>query len=198
MTVPSTVQWIGCSMPETNLLRELIREAKAGDTSAFERIVVLHECLVLRVAQRLLLNGEDAKDAAQEVFLRLHRKLGRFEQEQDFAPWLYRMTVNICHDLRRRKKQEISLEGAMEAQDISPSAEESVLLRQQRQLVVAALESLSEREREVIVLRDLEGLSTAEVAAITGASEATVRSQICMGRVKIKNHVAARLRRGSV
>ena len=198
MTVPSMVQWIGRSMPETNLLRELIREAKAGDTSSFERIVILHERLVLRVAQRLLLNGEDAKDAAQEIFLRLHRNLGRFRQEQEFVPWLYRMTVNICHDLRRRKKQEISLDSSMDAQDISPSVEASVLLQQQRELVIAALGTLSEREREVIVLRDLEGLSTSEVAAITGASETTVRSQISMGRVKIKNYVTARLRRGSV
>jgi len=183
-------------MAETNLLRELIREAKAGDTSSFERIVILHERVVLRVAQRLLLNGEDAKDAAQEVFLRLHRSLGRFKQEQEFIPWLYRMTVNICHDVRRRKRQEVSLDNSVDAQDMSPSAEASVLLQQQRQLVLAALGNLSEREREVIVLRDLEGLSTAEVSAITGTSEATVRSQISMGRVKIKNYVAARLRRG--
>jgi RNA polymerase sigma-70 factor (ECF subfamily) len=197
MTVPSTVQWIGRSMPETNLLRELVKEAKAGDLQAFERIVVLHQKLVLRVAQRLLLNAEDAKDAAQEVFIRLHRSLGRFQQEQDFGPWLYRMAVNICHDIRRRRKQEISLNGAMEMFDLSPSAEETAVLREQRELVFAALGELTDREREVIVLRDLEGLSTAEVAEITGRLETTVRSQISMGRVKIRNHVAARLRKRS-
>jgi len=198
MTVPSTVQWIGRSMPETNLLREFIKEATAGDLQAFERIVVLHQSLVLRVAQRLLLNGEDAKDAAQEVFIRLHRSLGRFQQEKDFGPWLYRMTVNICHDIRRRRKQEISLDGAMEMFDLSPSAEETAVLREQRELVLAALGELTDREREVIVLRDLEGLSTAEVAEITGSLETTVRSQISTGRVKIRNHVAARLRRRSL
>lgn len=197
MTVPSTVQWIGRSMPETSLLRELIKEAKAGDLQAFERIVILHQNLVLRVAQRLLLNGEDAKDAAQEVFIRLHRSLGRFQQDQDFGPWLYRMTVNICHDIRRRRKQEISLDGAIEMFDLSPSAEETTVLREQRELVLAALGKLTDREREVIVLRDLEGLSTAQVAEITGSLETTVRSQISMGRVKIRNYVAARLRRRS-
>ncbi|HSU31918.1 MAG TPA: sigma-70 family RNA polymerase sigma factor [Bryobacteraceae bacterium] len=185
-------------MPETNLLREFIKEATAGDLQAFERIVVLHQSLVLRVAQRLLLNGEDAKDAAQEVFIRLHRSLGRFQQEKDFGPWLYRMTVNICHDIRRRRKQEISLDGAMEMFDLSPSAEETAVLREQRELVLAALGELTDREREVIVLRDLEGLSTAEVAEITGSLETTVRSQISTGRVKIRNHVAARLRRRSL
>jgi RNA polymerase sigma-70 factor, ECF subfamily len=198
MTVPSTVQWIGRSMPETNLLRELIKGAKAGDLKAFERIVVLHQSLVLRVAQRLLLNGEDAKDAAQEVFIRLHRSLGRFQQDQDFGPWLYRMTVNICHDVRRRRKREISLDSAMAMFDLSPSAEETAALREQRELVLAALGELTDREREVIVLRDLEGLSTAEVAGLTGSLETTVRSQISMGRVKIRNHVAARLRRRSL
>ena len=155
-------------MMEPSLLRELIAEAKAGDLRAFERIVVLHQSVVLRVAQRLLLNGEDAKDAAQEVFLRLHRSLGQFREDSDFPPWLYRMTVNICHDVRRRRRPEIALDGAMEVADVAPSAEERVVFRQQQELVLAALGSLTEREREVIVLRDLEGLSTAEVAKITG------------------------------
>jgi RNA polymerase sigma-70 factor (ECF subfamily) len=182
-------------MPETNLLRELIKEAKAGDLQAFERIVILNQALVLRVAQRLLLNGEDAKDAAQEVFMRLHRNLGRFQQEQDFGPWLYRMTVNMCHDIRRRRQPEVSLDGVMEALDLSPSAEEATIVRQQRELVVGALRHLSDREREVIVLRDFEGLSTAEVAEITNSSEATIRSQISMGRVKIRKYIATRTRR---
>ncbi len=197
MTVPSTVQWLGASMMEPSLLHELIIEAKAGNIAAFERIVILHQSLVLRVAQRLLLNGEDAKDAAQEVFLRLHRSLGQFRHDADFAPWLYRMTVNICHDLRRRRRPEVALDGAMEVADVAPSAEEAVVFRQQQEMVLAALGSLTEREREVIVLRDLEGLSTAEVAKMTGSLETTVRSQISMGRVKIRNYVMARLGRRS-
>lgn len=184
-------------MDDTNLLRELIVEAKAGNTSSFERIVVLHQNLVLRVAQRLLLNNEDAKDAAQEVFLRLHRSLGRFKEEQEFAPWLYRITVNICQDIRRRRKQEIALVATVEIPDRSPSSEASILLRQQQELVLAALAKLSDREREVVVLRDLEGLSTAEVANVTGSLETTVRSQISMARVKIRNYLATRLGRRS-
>jgi len=198
MTVPATLGWIDRSMSEPSLLRDLIRKAKGGDLHSFEDLVILHEALVLRVAQRLLLNREDAQDAAQEVFLRLQRDLKHFQQERDFAPWLYRMTVNICHDVRRRRKQEIPLEDVMEAPSMSPDAETTILLQQQQEMVVAALDSLSERERVAIVLRDLEGLSTAEVAAATGVSEGTVRSQISMGRVKIRNYVAARLRRRSV
>jgi DNA-directed RNA polymerase specialized sigma24 family protein len=75
-------------MSEPSLLRDLIRKAKGGDLHSFEDLVILHEALVLRVAQRLLLNREDAQDAAQEVFLRLQRDLKHFQQERDFAPWL--------------------------------------------------------------------------------------------------------------
>lgn len=93
------------------------------------------------------------------------------------------------------QEKEISLEDAMEAPAMAPDAEAAVLLQQQQEMVIAALATLSERERVAIVLRDLEGLSTAEVATATGVSEATVRSQISMGRVKIRSYVAARLRR---
>lgn len=198
MTVPATLGWIDRSMSEPSLLRDLIRKAKGGDLHSFEGLVILHQALVLRVAQRFLLNHEDAQDAAQEVFLRLHRNLKHFQQEQEFTPWLYRMTVNICHDVRRRRKREIPLEDGMEAPAMSPDAEATVLLQQQHEMVIAALASLSERERVAIVLRDLEGLCTAEVASATGVSEATVRSQISMGRVKIRNYVKSRMRRRSV
>ena len=145
MTVPATLGWIDRSMSEPSLLRDLIRKARGGDLHSFEGLVILHQTLVLRIAQRLLLNREDAQDAAQEVFLRLHRNLKHFQQEQEFAPWLYRMTVNICHDVRRRRKKEISLEDAMEPPVVSPDVEAAILLQQQQGMVVAALDSLSER-----------------------------------------------------
>ncbi len=158
-----------------------------------ERIVILHERLVLRVAQRLLLNPEDAKDAAQEVFLRLHRTLGRFDEEKDLGPWLYRLTVNACRDLWRRSKPNSPIDVARHAPDASPDPEALAVAAQQYRVVLAALGQLSHREREVIVLRDLERRSTGEVARILGSSEGTIRSQLSTGRVKIKNYVTARL-----
>jgi RNA polymerase sigma-70 factor, ECF subfamily len=94
---------------EPDSVRHLIHAAKAGDLASFEQIVVLYERLVLRLAQRLLMDRELAQDAAQEVFLRLHGKLGKFQEEKDLDPWLYRITVNICHDLRRRAKPNFSV-----------------------------------------------------------------------------------------
>jgi RNA polymerase sigma-70 factor (ECF subfamily) len=178
---------------EPESVRRLILAAKAGDLASFEQIVALYERLVLRLAQRLLPNREMAQDAAQEVFLRLHGKLGKFREEKDLGPWLYRITVNICHDLRRRVKPNVPLDGAPILRDQTPDPEQAVLFAQQRQLIAAALEGLTERERDAIVLRDLEGLSTAEVARILGTMETTVRSQISTGRVKIKSFVMARL-----
>jgi RNA polymerase sigma-70 factor, ECF subfamily len=180
---------------EPESTQRLIQQAKAGDAAAFERIVMLYERIVLRLARRLLLDPEAARDAAQEVFLRLHGKLGKFQEEKDLTPWLYRMTVNLCHDLRRRSRPGIALELAPTPRDAAPDPEQSMELLQRQQLLTAALKELSAREREAIVLRDLEGLSTAEVARVLRSSQGTVRSQISTGRVKIKKFVMAQLGR---
>ncbi len=195
MAVPLTIPWTSHLVMEESLLRQLIKNAKAGDDASFERLVILHERLVLRVAQRLLLNREDAKDAAQEVFIRLHRSLRRFDEEQDLGPWLYRVTVNICRDLWRRSKRDAPIEAARDSQDRSPDPESSAVTAQQYEMVLAALGQLTPHEREAIVLRDLEGRTTAEVAEILGSSETTVRSQLSTGRVKIRKYLAVRPRR---
>ncbi len=180
---------------EPESIRGLIQDAKAGDLAAFEQIVTRYERIVLRVARRLLADSELARDAAQEVFLRLHAKLGKFQEEKDLAPWLYRMTVNLCHDLRRRSKPSVALDLAPALRDAALDPEQAMELLQRQELVAAALEGLSPREREAIVLRDLEGLSTADVARVLRSSEGTVRSQISTGRVKIKKFVLAQLGR---
>ena len=126
--------------------------------------------------------------------MRLHDKLNSFEEDKQLAPWLYRITVNICHDHQRRSKQHISLDLAPDPTDESPDPEQSTLRAQRHQLLVAALNDLSPRERDVIVLRDFEDCSIAEVAHTLGSTEATVRSQLSTGRVKLKNFVTARLR----
>ncbi|HEX3681235.1 MAG TPA: sigma-70 family RNA polymerase sigma factor [Bryobacteraceae bacterium] len=196
MAVPLTSEvWTAAFMLEQSPLRHWIEQAKAGDASAFERIMVLHERMVLRTAQRLLMNAEDAKDAAQEVFLKLHKKLGRFREDKDLAPWLYRMTVNVCLDSKRRVRTGVPREQALEPRDGARGPEEAFRAAQERDLLQAALRQLSERERAAIVLRDLEGCSTAQAAAILGSSEGTVRSQISSARVKIRKFIAERLRR---
>src|SRR3954447_6449447 len=122
-----TVPLMGPLILKQDLVRQLIQQANAGDLASFERIVLLHERLVLRLAQRLLLNSESAKDAAQEVFLRLHRKLNSFKEEKQLAPWLYRITVNVCHDLQRGARRHVPLDLVPDPPDESPDPEQSAL-----------------------------------------------------------------------
>ncbi len=182
-------------MSEQDLLRHLIHDAKAGDAASFERIVHLHERVVLGLAQKILLNREAAKDAAQEVFIRLHKNLSRLDEDRDLGAWLYRTTSNACFDILRRTKQDLPLDLLGDSADQALNPEESLAETQRRRLIFSALKELSPREREAVVLRDLEGHSTAEVARILDVTEGTVRCQISTGRVKIKNFVMAKLRR---
>src|SRR5512135_2032324 len=82
---------------------ELLLRARAGDRYAFEALMVRHERLVFHTAWRLLGDREEARNAAQEVFLRLHRSLHRVDERRPLEPWLYRLTVNACRDLQRKR-----------------------------------------------------------------------------------------------
>jgi len=154
----------------------------------FEDLVTVHQSLVLRTAYRLLGRIEDAQDAMQEVFLRLFRNLRRIEG--DPRAWLYRVTVNVCRDQHRRRRHvhEIDLTLA----DTTPGPEALLALDQRKQLLMEGLQTLPERERAAVVLRDIEGLSTAETAAILGVEEVTVRSHISTARVKLAKYVRRR------
>jgi RNA polymerase sigma-70 factor (ECF subfamily) len=155
----------------------------------------------------MLGNREDARDAAQEVCLRVHKYLKGFRSDQDFAAWLYRIIVNVCRDhLRKRGNthQFASFEseredGTFDALRSGDDVEANAIKSQQRAMITEALDTLSARERAALVLRDLEGLSTEEVARILGSSQTTVRTQISSARAKIKQYrdrVMNRTRRG--
>jgi RNA polymerase sigma-70 factor (ECF subfamily) len=185
----------GCVDARDEEFVRLVKQAKAGDTAAFEAILGLYERRVLLTALRLLnRNLEDAKDAAQQVFLRLHRSLGRLDENRHFASWLYRITVNVCRDMLRARghRPTVSLEDA--GGKLVAAADDPVRNEQRRQ-IYAALATLPERERTAVVLRDLEGFTTSEAARIMGCAEATVRSQISNARVKIRKFVQRRPRR---
>jgi RNA polymerase sigma-70 factor (ECF subfamily) len=171
---------------ESGSLAILLRDAKTGNLDAFEQIVKGHERTVLLTALRLLGRWEDAQDAAQEVFLRLHKYLKRFDDAREFAPWLYRVTVNVCRDLNARRRPDAELDALDVAPpDIAAGPHEQARSSEGRRILQAALGRLSERERAAVVLRDIEGLSTREVAQILGSTEATVRSHLSNARLKI-------------
>ena len=179
--------------PSEEIVR-LIRRAREGDLAAFEQLILLHERRVLRTALRLLARPEDAADATQEVYLRLFRHLRRFDERRDFATWLYRITVNVCRDIHRRRQRNPTLSldemGArvppVEPRADSPDPFDEFAQAEERRIMTDALAGLPEKERAAVVLRDLEGLSTAEVAEVLGSSQTTVRSQISRARIKLR------------
>ena len=160
--------------------------AKAGDFEAFEQIVALHERRVFSLALRLTGSVEDAKDATQETFIRLHRKIRRVDSSRSAGPWLYTVAVNVCRDIGRQRQRSRLV--PMDTGLVWPGADpEGLFADQERETRFrAALSRLPEKERSALLLREMEGLSTGEVARILGSSEATVRSQICNARLKLR------------
>jgi RNA polymerase sigma-70 factor (ECF subfamily) len=191
--IEATAEGRGPTEPET---ADWVRRARTGDGEAFALLVGRYERMILRTALRLLGRMDQAQDAAQETFLRLHRYLARFDESRELGPWLYRIVVNTCRDVARRRASAplFSLDEVRETEQIGTrvGAEEieSIVSRaEQRRLVQAALQRLPDRERAAIVLRDIEGLPTSDVARILGSSEGTVRSQVSTARLKIKRFV---------
>jgi RNA polymerase sigma-70 factor (ECF subfamily) len=182
-------------------LRLVIERAQAGEAAAFDQLIVCFQRKVVSTAWRVLGNQDDALDAAQEVFIKLHRYLHTFRIDQDFSAWLYRLIVNACHDTRKRRPRHVSLEeererGGLDTLRSTDDVEASAMVAEDESIIAAALETLSEKERAALVLRDLEGLPTDEVAKILGSSATTVRSQICSARAKIKQFRDRVLREG--
>jgi RNA polymerase sigma-70 factor (ECF subfamily) len=174
----------------------LIDRARAGDEVAFERIMLATQQRVVSIAWRMLGNRDDARDAAQDVYLRVFKYLARFRAGEDFRAWIYRITINVCHDVAHKKGtsgltqlDEIDFGQESAAFETAPrgaNPESLALQEQQLALVRRALLSLPAKERAALVLRDLEGFSTEEVARALGSRPVTVRSQVSSARAKIK------------
>lgn len=168
---------------------------KAGDLAAFELLMRQYERLVLVTALRLLGTLEDAQDASQEVFLRLYRNLNKVGASGNLAGWLYRVTVNVCHDANRKRRGAAPVEDAGELPAPTADPQRAAIATERRRALEMSLRMLSEKERAVLVLRDLEGLSTEEVARALGTTEATVRSQVSKARVKVRDFLERYFRR---
>jgi RNA polymerase sigma-70 factor (ECF subfamily) len=150
----------------------------------FELVVRAREAQVLRTAYRILGNYADAEDVAQETLVRLYRHGLDFPNEAALGSWLYRVTVNLCFDRTRSSKSSQQLPERLPG--VEASAERDLLRAERKQRLMLALEQLGTKERAAVVLREIEGLPTAEVAEILGSSEGTVRSQISKALVRLR------------
>ena len=167
----------------------LVRLVLGGDSAAFEQIILRYETRVMTMAARLLGTRDDARDVAQEVFLRAFKYLHRLDLRKPLEPWLMRITVNVCRDVgRQRQRRRNMFVQFEEPETVDQSADPyaGLALKQERLILQRALADLPEKERLAIILRDVEGLSTAEVASILQSSETTVRSQVSRGRLRLK------------
>lgn len=180
---------------------ELVAQVLDGNQRAFEALLARHEPRVLRVLRLLGVSSDDREDVAQEVFVRVFRFLGGFKPGNPFAGWIYRIAVNAVHDYRgrvgRRRRDEAEWMPGLEelAADESLPARRDLEMDLRRQLE-GALNVLSERERAVFVLRELEGLSTREVARSLGITGVTVRRHLGRARKSLQRALGAGEKKG--
>lgn len=173
----------------------LVQAFKAGNRSAFEDLVRRYQRQVANIIYLTLGSREEVQDIAQEVFIRVYRSIDKFEFDASFFSWIYRITVNLCIDELRRKKIKRALsldfltEGALEKEKKSKDlvlASDGVLDDEKREIVLDALQKLSQEHKQVIVLREYEELSYAEIAAYLGISIQAVKSRIFRAREDLR------------
>lgn len=168
----------------------LVERARHGQHQAFGVLVKRYERKLIRVLTRLVRDPEQARDLAQETFWRVYQRLDQFDASRRFGPWLFRVGVNLGLDWLRRHKLENSvlstnLGGA--GRDRSEPPDPDPLMRAElAQEVQLVLSRLPASYRTILVLRDLEGFSTSEVAAIVGRREPTIRWRLAIARQRFR------------
>ncbi len=180
--------------------KEVIEECKAGDESAFAEIVLTYQKKVFNIAYRMLGNREEAKELSQEVFLSVLESIKDLREEVKFEPWLTQITLNHCRNrwkyLKRRQyfrtdslNDPIETEdGEIEKQVYDPSDDPETHFEKKiiRQFVLRGLLKLKEDQREMIVLRDLQGWSYEELGKLFSLPEGTIKSRLHRARMELK------------
>jgi RNA polymerase sigma-70 factor, ECF subfamily len=175
---------------------DLVQAFQAGDTAAFDALVNRWDRKIQGVVFRVVGADEDARDVCQEVFLKAYRGLPSFKKEARFSSWLYQIALNACRDRlrRRRGRHHMSLEDLEETADgplgaKGPSALERVASREVRERVAAAMATLPEEQREVIVLKEYEGLTFPEIAEALTVPVSTVKTRLYRGLVQLRQRL---------
>ncbi|MFM7040245.1 MAG: RNA polymerase sigma factor [Planctomycetaceae bacterium] len=163
----------------------LVHLARKGDHDAFGQLVVRYERRVVKVIQRFIVDRETVSDLTQEAFLRAFQRLQQFDPSRRFGPWLFRLAVNLtCDHLRRQQRRgRWSLFASRPEEWLTDTASAAANRRDEITVQVQrVLQELPEAYRTVLILRDLEGFCTADVAAITDRTEATIRWRLAEAR----------------
>jgi len=175
--------------------RQLVRRAQKGDKNAFELLVQRHQHRVFAVARGILKRQEDVEDIAQQVFVKAYFSLKRFDQRAAFSTWLYKITVNECWDLlRKRKARPLVYEADFSEEQLKqysaseqranngPDTSERMAMRQRLDSMLAQLD---ERDRAMLILKEVEGFSVEEIADSLGLNANTVKVRLFRARRRV-------------
>ena len=183
---------------EDQLDRSAVREVRAGNADAFSSIVSRYTGRVFALAVRAVGNRDDAEEATQEIFLRAFRAIHSYRQNRRFFPWLYTIALNYLRSLHRKS----GLTGGDSAlpltEDVLPDAgggphtqpERHVIVSEASQFVRDAIDALPRGYRDVFVLRQMRGLSTADVGGLLGLPENTVKTHLRRARARLQHYMA--------
>ena len=176
--------------------QELVARARGGDQEAIEQLVLANQDRVYSLAVRMTGDREEGEDLAQEAFLKAWQGLPSFQGESSFATWVYRLTANVCIDhLRRRKRRRevvpaVSLDdeesGWAEPADLSQDPQRQLERTELRRAVERGLAALPEHHRQVLVMRELGGLSYQEIGGKLDMDIGTVKSRISRARMALR------------
>jgi RNA polymerase sigma-70 factor (ECF subfamily) len=167
---------------------DLVVAFQSGDIPAFDQLVRRWDRKIQGVIYRILGNHDEARDLSQEAFLKAYRALGTFKQEARFSSWLYQIAINATRDRlrRRRRRTDLSLDDVEERgdtvlRDAGPSALDLIESSDLSRVVAAAMAALPEEQREVVILKEYEGLTFPEIAQTLDVPLSTVKTRLYRG-----------------
>ncbi|MCK6574860.1 sigma-70 family RNA polymerase sigma factor [Myxococcota bacterium] len=191
--------------------QRLVKRLKRREEHAFHELVVRHQSMIYGLCVRMLGHPDEAEDVAQDVFVRSFQAIDSFRGDSSLGTWLYRIAINLCKNrlkyLGRRRhgsgqtvedvpEGELlrSVAGGLSVGEPAPRPDEALSGNQTESLIQRALAAVEPDFRELLVLRDIDGLSYAEVMVITGLAEGTVKSRLHRARLALKTAYEALLR----
>jgi RNA polymerase sigma-70 factor (ECF subfamily) len=182
----------------------LVRRVQAADQMAFAEVVAHYQSKVFSIIYGILRNHNDAEDIAQQVFTKVYFSIRSFDFRSSLLTWIYKITVNECYDyLRKKKVRKLLYESDFSAEDASrmehrePARDQTPpmdVTLARRDLVMKLLARLSEEDRNLLLLKEVEGHSVEELAEMTGINENTIKVKLFRARQKLQK-VAQRLTR---
>lgn len=180
-------------MKGSNEDKNIIRRAQAGDKEAFHLIFDAYKNKVFSVAYDMLRSREDAEDVVQEVFVKAYFSLKNFRQDSSILTWLYRIAYNLCVDLRRKRSrrggESVEFDEGMdrpEGDSLEPGPQEVLLRKERARTIQGLFGKLTEEHRQVVMLREVDGLSYEEIADVLHISKGTVMSRLHYARKKLQ------------